>query len=995
VPDLDDAYVTGHASIILHTLEQAIDELIKVLEPTGKQKEELVHVYLLGPIIVPTESTTHIEATENDCLSMVQDIRADAIVHVLRPDDHAEQLLFPLIQTLVARWMGQNAESATFFLHGLAGRIAAHIDNGPGIEQTETQIRRALESGHSISIFATTATTKAEEGLQEVAHNDIATSFVTFLIENYGNKALRDFFAIYDVERQDQAALSAYHRPLGQLEELWLAKLQKSKASAHALVTFVRRMIPLLKPYWIRECEVLFYSILGLAYNVIVPLSGKYLLDTIIPQKNLVLLLIFIVVMFSFFLLNAVLGLRRTQVNAQVVQQVGVDLQQQSFNRLQRLSHEFYGQAKVGDLMSRLSTDLQILQEALSQVLGNGIFMICNMIIAIIVLLSLAPIIGGSIIIVIPLLALAYSLLGKKFEKASIEKQKLVGEVAAATQENISAHAVIKAFGLEQNTINVYRSRLLMQLKASVHLTFLASLFESSLTFASMVGQLAVLGIGGYLAIQGHLTAGTLLAALSVLPSVFYPVAMLGSILETIQTASGSMERIIELQDEPVTIADKADAVTLPLVTQEICLEKVSFGYESNRTILDTLDLSIPIGTNVAIVGPSGSGKSSVINLLLRFWDPGRGCVRFDGYDIRDVTLASLRGQVGIVFQDTFVFDTTIRENIAIGRPGATDSEIAEAAKGARLDEYIRLLPAGYNTVLGERGVRMSGGQRQRLAIARALLRNPRVLILDEATSALDTQTEREILETLDELKRGRTTISITHRLSVAALADHILVLEHGKLVEQGSHSELLERDGLYRRLYQEQTGRVATHNRPFLGINPEQLRRIPLFKDFSTEFLEKVTPQLTRKRFEMGEYVVSQGEAGDTFYIVNYGQVEVLLNDGSTKRRINILDEGDFFGEMSLLINEPRSASVRTTLPTECYMLTKVDFTTLVSQEPQLEKAVKEAVNQRRAELATLYTFMRQPMSMVNLLPVATLPLHVRVNSGLDVQKPELLLEK
>jgi ABC-type multidrug transport system fused ATPase/permease subunit len=206
-------------------------------------------------------------------------------------------------------------------------------------------------------------------------------------------------------------------------------------------------------------------------------------------------------------------------------------------------------------------------------------------------------------------------------------------------------------------------------------------------------------------------------------------------------------------------------------------------------------------------VGPSGCGKSSVINLLLRFFDPQEGRVLFDGQDVREVTLASLRGQAGIVFQDTFVFDTTVRENIAIGRDGARDEEVIAAAQAAELDEYIAALPAGYDTVLGERGVRMSGGQRQRLAIARALVRNPRILILDEATSALDAQTEAEVLATIERLARDRTTISITHRLSVAAAADHVVVMDRGRLVEEGTHHELLARGGLYRRLYDEQVG--------------------------------------------------------------------------------------------------------------------------------------------------------------------------------------------
>jgi ATP-binding cassette subfamily B protein len=284
---------------------------------------------------------------------------------------------------------------------------------------------------------------------------------------------------------------------------------------------------------------------------------------------------------------------------------------------------------------------------------------------------------------------------------------------------------------------------------------------------------------------------------------------MLSDVGQTIQRAAGSLARITELLDEPLTIADGPDAVPLAPVHHELRLERVSFGYD-DRPVLRDLSLTIPAGQHVAIVGPSGAGKSTLLNLLLRFWDPTEGRVLVDGQDLRDLQVASLREQIGVVLQDPFIFDTTLRENIALGRPDATDAEIVAAARGARLHEYITSLPAGYDTVVGERGVRMSGGQRQRLAIARALLRQPSLLILDEPTSALDAQTEREILDTLTELAQGRTTISITHRLSLAATADRIFVLADGRLVEQGSHAELVRAGGLYRRMYDEQTSHLT-----------------------------------------------------------------------------------------------------------------------------------------------------------------------------------------
>jgi ATP-binding cassette, subfamily B, bacterial len=341
--------------------------------------------------------------------------------------------------------------------------------------------------------------------------------------------------------------------------------------------------------------------------------------------------------------------------------------------------------------------------------------------------------------------------------------------------------------------------------------------------------------------------------------------------------------------------------------------------------------------------------------------------VLFDGHDLSDVTIGSLRGQIGLVFQDTFIFDTTLRENIGLSKPGATDADIAAAAKAARLESYIEGLPAGYDTVLGERGVRMSGGQRQRLAIARALVRDPRILILDEATSALDAATEREILDTLAEVARGRTTVSITHRLAFASQADLIFVLENGFLVERGTHAELLGEGGLYASLYEEQMGKTRAGGLSRIDIGASRLRAIPLFSNLGAAALAELGSEIIRERYVEGEDVVRQGEPGDKLYIIDKGQVEVILATRvGEERRVNTLNEGDYFGEMALLAGEPRSATVRTTMPTELFSLSQVDFSYLLESEPAINKAISDTVESRRAALASLRSDQPVPVAAI-----------------------------
>jgi ATP-binding cassette subfamily B protein len=323
--------------------------------------------------------------------------------------------------------------------------------------------------------------------------------------------------------------------------------------------------------------------------------------------------------------------------------------------------------------------------------------------------------------------------------------------------------------------------------------------------------------------------------------------------------------------------------------------------------------------------------------------------VLLDGFDVPNATLASLRGQIGIVFQETFVFDTTLRQNIELGRVGATDAEIVAAAKAARLETYIASLPAGYDTVVGEGGVRMSGGQRQRLAIARALLRDPRILILDEATSSLDAQTEREILETLALVEKGRTTISITHRLSLAARADWIFVLDQGQIVEQGTHDQLSGAGGLYQRLCEDQSRHIGDGLGPS-RIEAGRLGQIPLFAGVGGPDLEAVAALLVLERYPAGEEVVRQGTAGDRLYIVSSGELEVTLEDGRAERLVNTLGAGDFFGELALLEDRTRTATVRTTTTTDLYSLARARFSHLLQERPDLARAISETLDRRRS---------------------------------------------
>ncbi len=940
----EGSYAAKQAPSVAREADAAIEVCRRLLEPPQTADDRVI-LYLSDPLAaLPAAASTRLPG---------QRAAGMAIICLISPEQPDAGIVQALVYHLASRWFGEQAGSATLFLDGLAGIVAGRSGGGPALNDTVAWVRERLRSGQMLSILPADAAHL--EGDARAAYLNAATTFVAYLLEAFGSTPVATLLRTYDATRPDQAVNGAFQRPLGALEEAWRGAMSK-QASGGAFSTFFGYLLPFFRPHWKREVEIIVLMLLGLTYTLAIPLSGKYLIDTVIPSRDLGRLAAFTAALVGVYLLNMLVGVRRVYVNTLVNQQVLLALQERMFSRLQRLSHAFYGRAKVGDIMARFSSDMQVVQGALSQASGVGFYQTLVAIAASITIVTLSPLLAVLCLLVLPLFVLSFLLLGVRFGRASRLRQKLVGEVATMTQENLSAHAVVKAYGLEERMITSFRTRLGLLLKAILRLVIFAALFEISTALATTLAQIMVLGIGGYMAIKGSLSVGTLLAFIGLLPSVFGPISSLFEALEAIQGAAGSTERIAELLDEPIDVADTPDAVALPAFGGALRFDHVSFHYGGERPILQDLTATIPAGAHVAIVGPSGSGKSTVVSLLMRFYDPAQGAVMIDGQDLRAVTLASLRARIGLVFQDTFIFDTTLRENIAVGKPEATDAEVRAAAEAARLDAYIATLPNGYDTVLGERGVLMSGGQRQRLAIARAIVRDPRILILDEATSALDATTEREILATLETLSRGRTTISITHRMAVAAMADRVLVLQSGRLVQEGAPEELLQVDGLYQQLYQEQMGHaLPVGGRRAMGVRVEHLRAIPLFSALGQEGLAALAGELTQERYGSGVEVVRQGEPGDTLYIIARGEVEVVVGAGGAERRVNVLGASDYFGEIALLRDEPRNATVRTLTPVQLLSLARADFQALLEDAPAVRQTLEETVAGRRAMLREL----------------------------------------
>jgi len=838
---LDGSHVTLYtvpgspeASQAAETLRQAealVNALRKLVESEATPSGERIPLYLTASTSTTSTAPPSL-AIDAEAHGQAQSTaRAEQYPQPIYALGAGEPLARAITASLLCQWFGAQVADAPRFLEGIAGLVAAQTGIGPSLEEVDRQVRARVSQGKPVSC-TNLASGKSEGAETEETSADtidpVTTSFLAFLIINSGVSALQRYLKAYDRDRQDQAAMDAYRHPLAVMEEEWLARMRRKPDDGSLLRTFLRQILPLLKPYKWKQIEILGYLLLAAGYNVVQPYAIKIVIDrlTAAVRQNpdaasagaifLRTLGPFVLLLLAINVVNGIVSLRRAYTVNWLNQNILNTLQVRMYAHLQRLGHNFYIKARIGDIMARLSDDLDNVQSALSQLTNKALyqgFTLIGALSALFLLTRKSPTLAVPIIAIIPLFAVYYAALRTRNKQASRDQRRSVGQAMSDVQQHLSAHALIKAFGLEERTIADYRLRVQTLQKSKLRLALLNAITDLSEDATTALAQLIIFGLGGYLVLRGGgrgMGVGDLSALLVLVKSIFGPIASLAGIGQTLQQATGAMERVSELFDEPVTISEKPNAVTLAPLTHEIQLENVTFRYGGERPALSNVSLTIPAGKHVAIVGFSGGGKSSTVNLLMRFWDPEEGSVRFDGQDLRDVTLASLRGQIGLVFQETFIFNTTLRENISLARPDATDAEIVAAAKAAQLDSFIRTLPAGYDTIPGENGASLSVGQKQRIAIARVFLRNPRILILDEATSALDPKTEAGILETLAELSKGRTTISVTHRLSQAVKADRIYVLDSGKLVEQGTHDTLVNAGGLYQKLYEEASGFVT-----------------------------------------------------------------------------------------------------------------------------------------------------------------------------------------
>lgn len=565
-----------------------------------------------------------------------------------------------------------------------------------------------------------------------------------------------------------------------------------------------KRLLTYLKPYKMRLIWAVVFMALTSGMISLQTYLVKPMLDKILIGKNKELLYLLPPALILVTLIKGVAWYARDYMMGYVGQRIVNDIRNRLYSHITALSFSFFTSTPTGVIMSRITNDVNLVQGALTRAPASIVQGALTMAALTIYIIYLNWKLAAFTFVVLPLAGFALSRFGRRFRKTSTLLQEQIGVLTTHLYETIAGIRIVKAFGMED-----YESRRFAEKNRTLFNFLMRSIKTSSashpvMEFITMIGTSMVIFVGGYWIVRGSMTVGEFGSYMLALIFFYRPLKELNGVNNIIQEGMAAGKRILEVLDTQPEIKDRPGAISLPRDFGSIDFRNVSFGYD-DTLVLKEIDLSVKAGETVAIVGESGGGKTTLVNLIPRFYDVSSGAIYIGGVDIRAASLSSLRALTAIVTQQTILFNESVRDNIAYGNLNASFDDIVNAAKAAYADDFIRRLPMGYDTIIGESGVRLSGGQRQRIAIARALLKDAPILILDEATSALDTESEREVQAALERLMQGRTSFVIAHRLSTVINADRIIVIKEGRIVEQGRHEELLSRGGEYKHLYDQQ----------------------------------------------------------------------------------------------------------------------------------------------------------------------------------------------
>jgi ATP-binding cassette, subfamily B, bacterial len=719
---------------------------------------------------------------------------------------------------------------------------------------------------------------------------------------------------------------------------------------------FLGRLTFWLRPYRGLTAVVAALLLVDVAYESAFPLALKVLIDRAIVPRDMRALGTIAGVLVGVAVATAASAIGRDYVYARLSAAVLADMRRAMYDHLLRLSLGYYSRTRAGDTLSSFSTDLAGVENVIVVSLPLAASSLASLSLSALILLMLEWRMAAAAIAGLSLCVLASRVLSPVARRATDVLKQEQSDLMAGLQETVRMQPIIKVFSLQRQMLDRFQAQIVSLMGTSRRSNFLVFLLERIPHVGILFFNLLVLLLGAWFVLRGIIQIGSLVAFQGLV------ITLAGSLWGVTLTiphfvqAIASMRRIQALLDEQADVVDAPGARRLSGVARSIELRHVGFSYGGGAGGVRDLNLTIPAGHKVALVGSSGSGKSTLVSLLLRLHDPDEGAILIDDQDIRTFTQESLRAQFGVVLQESFLFDASARETLRMVKPEATDEEMIATCSAVAIDDALNRLPERYDTRLGHNACRLSGGQRQRLAIARALIRNPAVLLLDEPTSSLDPISEALVASTLAHVGAGRTVISLTHRLSQAMDADAIVVLDGGRIVESGTHDELLGRGGAYAQLWQKQAGIMLSPGGDWGEIDVERLADMPVFEAIDRDILSVLARAFVTEQFAAERVVIREGDEGDRFYVIARGRLEVSRNGHDDQpQRVAVLTDGDYFGEMALLSDAPRNATVRTLSPATLLALPRGQFNNLVGRSAAIRARLEETFVRRQQELASL----------------------------------------
>jgi ATP-binding cassette subfamily B protein len=681
-----------------------------------------------------------------------------------------------------------------------------------------------------------------------------------------------------------------------------------------------------------------------MAFSAAVPLSLRFIIDQAITPHDYALLVAIIAGLTLGAVIVSGVGFLRNRLFSVLQSEVVLQLRQRMFDHAQRLSLASHAEGPPGQILSRFTSDVSFIETAMGMSIPWGLQPLCEAVTGSVILFALDWRLAAGAMILWPWTALAPRRVARRAARAVTENKARESELLGTLGENVTVQPLIKAFNLQSLMGARFNHANQAAARSSRQSGYLTSVMERLTTAGILLIQTGVLAVSARLAFQGKISVGTLVSVQGVLLLISSSLLYIMQYAPTLVQARTCVRRIQDFLEKPEGITDVANAMEAPPFSSQIEMDGVYFGYTGAQLNLTGISMTIRRGESVAFVGGSGSGKSTALALLLRFYDPVRGEIRMDGRAITSVRQESLRAQMGVVFQDSYLLNLSMRENIRLGNPSASDGDITAAAKSAEIHDAIMAMPQQYDSLAGERGGRLSGGQRQRIAIARAIVKNPPILLLDEATSALDPATETLINGTLRRLGEGRTVISVTHRLASVQTADRIFVFSAGRIVETGGHAQLVAAGGPYAQLWARQSGFSTDLDGASVSISAARLGAFPGFSELGPELLARAARHCRTSTWRPGEDVFRQGDPGNLFYIIERGRFQVVRHD----KLVATLEDGDCFGEIALVTNRPRNATVRAVTQAITLTLSRETFQQLLRESPETQDRIRSLVQDR-----------------------------------------------